>query len=446
MSDLKLSISLLSGGKNEEYLEKCLSSLDIFKLHFDTEIVIVDTDPWHQIGIHKIIEKYADKIIRFKWIDDFSAARNAGMKECTGDWYLYIDDDEWFINAHPIIDFLNSDEVNEYTWVNIMRNEYLDSKYQKWSNTWCTRLIKLEPDTHFEGVVHEYLAPLSGKAKDIEAVLGHTGYMYLTQEEKDNKINRNIKLLHKAIDQNPKEMRWWLQLIQEYDASNQYEKIPHICKKSLKSLEKNTKITPMLRAIMGYFVSAWMMACRQLKDWDSESKVYNSYVKYKSYGKLLDSYLDMETALMFNARKDKQMTAEATRSYFRHYEEFQNGMPYPTDEMNFWICNTFHETIMNPMIILLIRADIADGHWESYEKYFDRLQWGGKEGKKVAGYFLTDMVQLPYDDRFADMLLKMWADNNIKPMIIGIVANDKIKDDPGYQKFLKIAMKGDIVV
>ena len=34
----------------------------------------------------------------FKWCDDFAKARNAGLEKCTGEWFMYIDDDEWFGN------------------------------------------------------------------------------------------------------------------------------------------------------------------------------------------------------------------------------------------------------------------------------------------------------------------------------------------------------------
>ncbi|MDD2208634.1 MAG: glycosyltransferase, partial [Bacilli bacterium] len=57
--------------KNEEKnIENCLKSCHQL---FD-EIIIVDTGSTDQTK--KIVSKYTDKIYDFKWINDFSAARN----------------------------------------------------------------------------------------------------------------------------------------------------------------------------------------------------------------------------------------------------------------------------------------------------------------------------------------------------------------------------------
>ncbi|HEY6012721.1 MAG TPA: glycosyltransferase [Candidatus Limnocylindrales bacterium] len=34
-------------------------------------------------------------LVPFRWVDDFAAARNAGLAYCTGDWILHLDPDEW---------------------------------------------------------------------------------------------------------------------------------------------------------------------------------------------------------------------------------------------------------------------------------------------------------------------------------------------------------------
>lgn len=75
--------------KNEEKcLEKCLRSLN----NLVDEIIIVDTGSTD--STKTIAAKYTDKIYDFKWIDDFSAARNYSFSKATMDYIYVADADE----------------------------------------------------------------------------------------------------------------------------------------------------------------------------------------------------------------------------------------------------------------------------------------------------------------------------------------------------------------
>ena len=108
-----LTISLLSSGRSTT-IERCLASLAPFKEQLDTEIIVVDTDPEHRADVLAILEKYADQIIPFEWIDDFAAARNVGIDAAKGKWFLFVDDDEWLMESDPFIEFLLSSEQKKY--------------------------------------------------------------------------------------------------------------------------------------------------------------------------------------------------------------------------------------------------------------------------------------------------------------------------------------------
>lgn len=67
-------------------------------LEFSTEVVIVDTGSTDstrdRIRSHP---EYGEsiKLFEFKWVNDFSAARNFGKTKCTGDYIFWIDSDEF---------------------------------------------------------------------------------------------------------------------------------------------------------------------------------------------------------------------------------------------------------------------------------------------------------------------------------------------------------------
>src|SRR3989338_6646287 len=99
----KQTISLCMIAKNEEkHIEECLNSVkDIVD-----EIIIVDTgrtDKTKQIG-----KKFNAKIFDFKWVDDFSAARNKSLKHATKDWILVLDADE-------VVESIDLNKIKELT-------------------------------------------------------------------------------------------------------------------------------------------------------------------------------------------------------------------------------------------------------------------------------------------------------------------------------------------
>ena len=84
-----LSISMLVSGR-EETTEKSIDSLEKLRRRVPSELILVDTGCSEEM--HERLAQKADKIVRFAWCDDFSAARMAGLKEASGQWFMFVDD------------------------------------------------------------------------------------------------------------------------------------------------------------------------------------------------------------------------------------------------------------------------------------------------------------------------------------------------------------------
>jgi glycosyltransferase involved in cell wall biosynthesis len=84
---VKITLSMIVKDE-EKYLRECLESVkDIVG-----EIVIVDTGSTD--NTIKIAEEFGAKVYQFKWINDFSSARNFALSKSSGNWILYLDADE----------------------------------------------------------------------------------------------------------------------------------------------------------------------------------------------------------------------------------------------------------------------------------------------------------------------------------------------------------------
>ena len=84
---MKISVCIIV--KNEsETVERCLESVKPFA----DEIIVVDTGSVDDTKAKA--RKFTDKIYDFKWINDFSAARNHAFEKATSDYLFWLDADD----------------------------------------------------------------------------------------------------------------------------------------------------------------------------------------------------------------------------------------------------------------------------------------------------------------------------------------------------------------
>lgn len=222
MAQTLLTISILVSGRAET-TEKCIQSLAPIMDEIDTELILVDTGCG--ADLRKKLELYATKIIDFTWCDDFSKARNVGLSAANGRWFLYLDDDEWFVDAQDIVEFFKSKEYKDFMSASYIQRNYLDMEGHQYTDTRVGRMACITPQLHFESKIHEYLTPVDGRNKNLSSIVEHYGYVYETDEDKLAHFRRNQTLLEEMIEAEPQNLRWRLQLLQEYRAMDDYEQM-----------------------------------------------------------------------------------------------------------------------------------------------------------------------------------------------------------------------------
>ena len=211
----QLSISLLVSN-NIATVEKCMESLRPLLEQIPSELIVVDTVGEEKSdGSLAVAKKYADKIVRFEWCDDFAAARNAGLTLAKGEWFMFLDDDEWFDDVTELIGFFKSGEYLLFSSGTYLSRNYINKEGTGYSTATLGRMTKRSKNTRFVGTIHETFNELYLPCKSFSAFVHHYGYAYANEEEKRAHSERNVSLLKKALDKEPFNMRLRSQMAME---------------------------------------------------------------------------------------------------------------------------------------------------------------------------------------------------------------------------------------
>ncbi|HEY2951929.1 MAG TPA: glycosyltransferase [Verrucomicrobiae bacterium] len=197
----RLSVCLIV--KNEEsFLGPCLASVR----DLAHQIIVVDTGSTDRTAA--IAREQGAEVHHFAWNDDFSAARNAALEQATSDWILILDADEELLPASR--DSLKEEMLTES--VIAWRLPMADAAKEDDGCSYVPRLFRNAPGLFFVGRVHEQVftsVEVRRQEWGLENRLGqakllHHGYTKEVTQHR-NKVERNLRLLERAIDEMPNE-------------------------------------------------------------------------------------------------------------------------------------------------------------------------------------------------------------------------------------------------
>lgn len=208
-----VTISMLVSNRIDT-VEKCFESFRPLLEQIPSEFIAVDTvGDENSDGSIDVARRYADKIVHFEWCDDFAKARNAGLKEARGKWLIYLDDDEWFDDAGPLIDFFSKPELYEnYDRVSMMERSYNSATQIDYESSGFSRITVLTPEAKFVNPVHELLKGIVYRNEyDLKGTfVHHVGYI---GKLSDKKSDRNRKIMDAELEKHPDNLHLWLQQI-----------------------------------------------------------------------------------------------------------------------------------------------------------------------------------------------------------------------------------------
>ena len=239
----KVKISACYMVKNaEKDLRRSLESL----AKYVDEIIIVDTGSTD--GTVKVAEEFGAKIFHEPWKNDFSTPRNIALREAKGDWIVFLDADEYFINdsAKNLQNSIKLAKQKNFpamliNLVNIdadRNNEFMDSAYS-------LRVYANMPGIRYVGKIHEELyfedKPVLSRAAAISSnkiTLYHTGYSASINRSKHE---RNLKLLLEELATTDKPENFYGYLADAYYALGDWENLEKYSRLAVEKGTQNSK-------------------------------------------------------------------------------------------------------------------------------------------------------------------------------------------------------------
>lgn len=366
-----LSIAMLASRKKAE-VKRCLDSLRPILERLSSELIIVDTS--QDEGVHALCLEYTDRVAEFVWCNDFSKARNVSVEMARGEWYLFIDDDEWFVEYEELIDFFRSGKYKRYGCANYIQRNWHDLAGTFYSDNWVSRIIKLYPQTRFYSKIHEYIAPQVGQCINLRLIANHTGYIAQTEEDKRKRFERNYPLLLEMMKEEPQRLRWRVQIIQELLNVHKWEEMRQFCSESLEFCRDNSDKDDFRD--IGTFYSGLLESLLALGEYESALRVGEATLVDSRTSRLCRVYNSLLLAQLHFRRREWNAAEEQLAVYFdgRTYFE-KHPKELEIQEGALLVDTALDEVMVKRALSLRIGCALMRGDTSVLERDYGELGW-----------------------------------------------------------------------
>ncbi len=340
-----LSIGMIV--KNEEKnLRKCLDSLKPIMNAVESELIIVDTGSTDNTV--SIAKEYTDNIYTFVWCKDFAAARNVSLENARGEWFMFIDADEFFGDSDDLISFFTTGEYKSYNSATYIQRNYTVADMSSYSDFNAPRLTKKLPETIFISPIHERFNTFDYPLKTLSSYVHHFGYLNDGTNMIKEKSNRNIELLLPLLEKNPEDTMLYLQLAESY-FSLDFDTAIDYCKQGIKASEKTNDEVQ------------YALYCKI-------ATAYSSKNRHKEVLEYVDAYFNVRnlknyigTDIEMFALKGAANTSlnnyteaiEAFKKYVELYKEYQRGGLHTNDSFMYSMNFTNEYNFRNAVLSLI---------------------------------------------------------------------------------------------
>lgn len=237
----RLSVCLIV--KNEAaHLATCLQSVQPLQ----PELIVVDTGS--SDSSREIAQHLGAQVFDQPWQNDFAHARNRSLAEASGDWVLVLDADEYLTHE-------SCQALQQFLWdpppglprCQLSIHNLTDNGEVGYVHS-LVRLFPHHPGFAYQGRIHEQLVfhgETGSPLIDLPAItIQHTGYTQAMASQRQ-KSQRNLKLLHQALEDDPDNPDLFYYLGDSYRAAEQPAQALQWLQQALKGWQELRRWPPL---------------------------------------------------------------------------------------------------------------------------------------------------------------------------------------------------------
>lgn len=251
-----LSLCLIVGKNETQELTKCLKSVqgELFN-----EIIVITTqkDP----EVEEVVNQYATATGHFKWIQDFSAARNYCFDQATSDYIMWLDADDEVLpeNYQKLLELKKT--LHKYDHVIMTYNYAYNEEGDPISVLDRERIVSNVKSHRWADPVHETIS-LPSSDKSLE--------------------RRDIKIEHRRVREYDASRN--LEILKSlYDSGNMSSRLTFYYAKDMYGAGRVEEAVPIFKKYLGMptdFIQNKALACLRLFNYYANIKDTDSSVKY----------------------------------------------------------------------------------------------------------------------------------------------------------------------
>lgn len=409
----QLTISLLISNRIET-IPRCLDSLRPIMEAIPCELILIDTSKNAQV--HNLLLTYTDQVYEFDWCNDFAKARNEGLKRAHGEWFMFLDDDEWFVETDALIEFFRTGEHRAYGYANYQVRNFKDKEYIYYDDCRLERLFRIERDTKFVRKIHEQFYPVRGLCKALSTLAYHSGYAYESQEERRKHFERNCALLRDMIKEEPNNMYWLLQMTQEYSYVGEHERLVDHCKECLEKIASIDEA--YVNRQRGTFYAGVVTGYLRLHEYAKSIEWAQKALTDKRSGNLLKAMMHLRKAEAFLGLGETEKARDEVQKYFAAVESVDmSSTPIGEELAVFLAGEAFSQNSKEIAYAILICSDLKEGKLDALLAYYEKMGWAQPIVYTMEGsekYFVDAMCMMSYHSVFTHVMLDVFDKANLR--------------------------------